>query len=78
MHMPKMIQIRHVPDALHRKLTARAAACGMTLSDYLKEELRRLAGRPTLTDIAVRLRAIEPVELSEPIVETLRQARQGR
>ncbi len=38
-HMPKMIQIRHVPDRLHRQLKARAAAHGLPLSDYLRREL---------------------------------------
>ena len=42
--MSKMIQIRHVPDELHAKLKARAAAAGMTLTDYLLSELRLLAG----------------------------------
>lgn len=34
-HMPKMIQIRNVPDRLHAKLKARAAMAGTSLSDYL-------------------------------------------
>lgn len=46
--MNKMIQIRNVPEKLHRKLKARAAAEGMTLSDYLREEIERLATKPTL------------------------------
>src|SRR6185437_15336512 len=45
-HMSKMIQIRHVPDRLHRRLKARAAAAGMPLSDYLRRELR--ARRPVI------------------------------
>jgi len=43
--MSKMIQLRHVPDALHRKLKARAAKKGMSLSDYLIAELTPIAGR---------------------------------
>src|SRR5215831_13474908 len=46
--MPKMIQLRHVPDDLHRKLKARAALEGLSLSDYLLREVRRVAERPTL------------------------------
>jgi plasmid stability protein len=38
-----MIQIRNVPEALHRKLKSRAALAGMSLSDYLLAELRQLA-----------------------------------
>ena len=45
-HMSKMVQIRNVPNALHRKLKTRAADLGQTLSDYLLAELERLAARP--------------------------------
>jgi antitoxin FitA len=53
--MSKMIQLRNVPDQLHRKLKARAAIEGRSLSDYLLEEIRRAADRPTLTELAERL-----------------------
>lgn len=53
--MSKMIQLRHVPDELHRKLKARAAMEGLSLSDYLLQEVERLAERPTLTDLRRRL-----------------------
>jgi hypothetical protein len=43
-----MIQLRNVPDALHRTLKARAAMTGMSLSDYLLAEIREIAERPTL------------------------------
>ena len=45
--MAKMIQLRHVPDALHRTLKARAALAGVPLSEYLIREVRKLAERPT-------------------------------
>lgn len=45
--MSKMIQLQPVPDDLHRKLKARAALAGMPLSDYLLQEVRRFAERPT-------------------------------
>jgi hypothetical protein len=54
--MNKMIQIRNVPEKLHRKLKARAAAEGMTLSDYLREEIERLSTKPTLKQWAEDLR----------------------
>jgi antitoxin FitA len=73
-HMPKMIQIRHVPDALHRTLKVRAAEADMTLSDYIKLELERMA----LADIAARLNALQPIELDEPVVDILQQARDAR
>jgi plasmid stability protein len=49
--MFKIIQIRHVPDGLHRKLKARAALEGLSLSDYLLQEVRRMAERPTTADL---------------------------
>jgi len=54
--MNKMIQIRNVPEKLHRKLKARAAAEGMTLSHYLREEIERLSTKPTLKQWAEELR----------------------
>ena len=53
--MPKMIQIRNVPDSLHRLLKARAATAGMSLSDYLLAEIRRSAARPTPEELRARL-----------------------
>ena len=44
-HMSKMIQIRHVPERLHRRLKARAAAAGMSLSDFLRLELERVGAQ---------------------------------
>lgn len=52
----KMVQVRHVPDALHRTLKARAAQNGQSLSDYLLAELREMAARPTLAELRARLR----------------------
>lgn len=50
-----MIQIRNVPDELHRQLKARAALAGMSLSDYLLSAIRELAQRPTLAEVRERL-----------------------
>ena len=50
-----MIQIRNVPDSLHRALKARAAMAGMSLSDYLLAEIRQVADRPTLSELRERL-----------------------
>lgn len=63
MHMPKMIQIRHVPDDLHARLKARAAMAGQSLSDYLLGELRGLAERPSFEEWLARIEAREPVKL---------------
>jgi plasmid stability protein len=59
--MPKMIQLRHVPDSLHRRLKARAALAGMSLSDYLVLEIKEIADRPTLAEMRERLHGREPV-----------------
>jgi plasmid stability protein len=53
--MPKMIQLRHVPDVLHRQLKARAALEGLSLSDFLIREARKIADRPTAAEIRERL-----------------------
>ena len=50
-----MIQIRNVPDVLHREIKSRAALEGMSLSDYLLREIRQLAERPTLAEMRARL-----------------------
>jgi plasmid stability protein len=55
LRMSTMIQIRNVPDALHRRLKSRAALAGMSLSDYLLSEIRHVAERPTLDELRARL-----------------------
>ena len=52
--MPKMIQIRNVPDELHRTLKVRAAKADMTLSDYLLSEIEQIAAKPTLPETMER------------------------
>lgn len=53
--MGTMVQIRNVPETLHRRLKSRAALAGMSLSDYLLSELRQVAERPTLDELRARL-----------------------
>ncbi|WP_089941907.1 FitA-like ribbon-helix-helix domain-containing protein [Candidatus Entotheonella palauensis] len=53
--MEKNIQIRKVPEDLHRTLKSRAALAGMSLSDYLLQEARKLAERPTPEELRQRL-----------------------
>jgi antitoxin FitA len=64
--MSSMIQIRNVPDSLHRELKVRAAQTGMTLSDYLLAELQALAVRPTMREWLARSEDWAPVEAGEP------------
>jgi len=75
--MSKMIQLRNVPDALHKRLRARAALAGMTLSDYLKQELERSAGQLTMAELRTRLSDLSPVEVDEKPVDAVRAVRGG-
>ncbi len=76
--MAKMIQLRHVPGDLHRKLKARAAAAGLSLSDYLIEEVRRLAERPTVAELRTRLARRTPVIPRVSPAKAVRAERNGR
>jgi plasmid stability protein len=76
--MSKMIQIRNVPDALHRKLKARAAMAGTSLSEYLLSELREIAEQPTLAELAERLAKLEPVSAEIDTARLVREARESR
>jgi plasmid stability protein len=66
-----MIQIRNVPDQLHRELKARAALNGMTLSDYLRDELRAIAVRPTMKEWLARTETLTPVQSEMSTVQAL-------
>jgi plasmid stability protein len=76
--MPKMIQLRHVPDDLHRKLKARAALEGLSLSEYLLQEVRRVSERPTLTELRHRLSQRAAVSPTLPPAKAVRAEREGR
>jgi hypothetical protein len=73
-----MIQIRHVPDRLHRRLKARAAAAGMTLSDYLRLELERVSEQLSVEEIRERLAHLEPVIVDESPADAVRAERDSR
>ena len=76
--MSKMIQLRNVPDALHRALKARAAMAGMSLSDYLLAEIREISERPTLAELRERLHKRKPVSVDLDIARLLREERGAR
>jgi plasmid stability protein len=76
--MSKMIQLRHVPDSLHRQLKARAALSGLPLSDYLIREVRKIAEQPTPEEMLARLRAREPYRGKESLADLVRQERDSR
>jgi antitoxin FitA len=73
----KMIQIRNVPEDLHRALKARAAQEGSTLSDYILAELPRLADRPTPEQVMQRIRHRTPVA-GPPAADLIRAERDSR
>ena len=75
--MSKMVQVRNVPDALHRKLKARAAHSGQTLSDYLLAELERLATRPTREEMLARIHSRKRVTLKTPAAVVIREERES-
>ncbi len=76
--MSSMIQIRNVPDALHRRLKARAALAGMSLSDYLLDEIRRVAERPTIDELRARLERHPATAPAEPPALAIRAERDSR
>ncbi|MGH9361659.1 MAG: FitA-like ribbon-helix-helix domain-containing protein [Thermoanaerobaculia bacterium] len=76
--MSVMVQVRNVPDEVHRELKARAAKAGMSLSDYVLKELERIVERPTLEEMLERLRRLPPVEPREPIADAVRAERDAR
>jgi plasmid stability protein len=76
--MGTMIQIRNVPETLHRELKSRAALAGMSLSDFLLNEIRQVAERPTLDQLRARLASRPAVTLSLAPADAVRAARDTR
>ena len=76
--MSKMIQLRNVPDSLHRGLKARAAMAGMSLSDYLLAEIREIAEKPTLAELRERLHTRKPVTERIDSARLVREERDAR
>lgn len=74
--MSKMIQIRNVPDEMHRALKIRAAAEGMSLSDYIKKELSWANEKDSWEEINARVKARGPLGLStQEVVDLIREGR---
>ena len=76
--MSKMIQLRHVPDELHRKLKARAAMEGMSLSDYLLHEIEEAASYPTVSELRENLASRTPFVPRIPPAKVIRAERDRR
>jgi len=69
--MSRMIQVRYVPENVHRTLKAQAALAGMSLSDFLLAEIRHIAERPTIAELRERVcrrsRSAAPVSAAEAV-----------
>ena len=69
------LQVRNVPEDLHRTLEAKAASEGLSLSDFVLPELEKVAKRPTSRELRERLRRREPVHLRPSAAEVIRELR---
>jgi len=78
LRMGTLIQIRDVPDDVHRTLKARAAQRGTSLSEYLRSELERVASSPTPEELIARIASRKPIRPSETSAEALRKLRDER
>jgi antitoxin FitA len=76
--MSKMIQVRNVPDGVHRTLKAQAAVAGMSLSDFILAEIRHLAQRPTVAELRERLRHRSRIADPLSAAEAVRRERDAR
>jgi len=76
--MQKMIQIRNVPEKVHRTLKARAAMEGVSLSDYVLRQIEEIAERPTLKEMMERIASRPPVKLKVPPAKVIREMRDSR
>src|SRR3990172_5582436 len=73
--MGVLVQIRDVPEQVHRTLKARAASSGTSLSEYVRELLARASARPTPEELAARVEARGKVQLAEPSERSVRRLR---
>ena len=76
--MPTMVQIRNVPVAFHRRLKARAAMEGMSMSDYILREIGKALDRPSREEVLERLAARPTARLSRRPADIIRAERDGR
>jgi antitoxin FitA len=76
-NMPKMIQVRNVPDTLHRRLKSKAAREGLSLSEFLLREMEYVAEIPTNEEILERLASL-PVKYKRSPAEVIREERDSR
>ena len=73
-----MVQIRNVPPEVHRRLKARAAIEGLSMSDYVLREIRKALDQPTRQEVLERLRARPARQLRRSAAEVIRAERDSR
>jgi plasmid stability protein len=73
-----MVQIRNVPEEFHRRLKARAAMEGMSMSDYILREVGKALERPTRREVLERIRTRPPRKLTPSAAEVIRAERNAR
>ncbi len=76
--MGKMVQLRNVPEDMHRVMKTRAAMAGMSLSDYLLAELKKTLERPTNEELVARLAKLPPVKTKKSSAQMIREERDRR
>ncbi len=76
--MSKMIQVRDVPDQVHVTLKSRAVREGMSLSDFIKRELARVAERPTMQEWLEHTRRVKPIKGKKSPAQVIRDLRDSR
>lgn len=73
--MTTMLQIKGIPDDVHRVLKARAAIAGVSLTEYARNTLEQAARRPSREELAQELSMIEPVDVGESAERALSHVR---
>jgi plasmid stability protein len=73
--MTQNLQVRNLSDETHRALKARAAREGRTLSDLVREELDRMAARPSRRELVERIAGRRHPRRSEPLADAVRRMR---
>ena len=73
-----MVQIRNVPSDFHRRLKARAAIEGMSMSDFILREIGKALDRPTRQEVLARLRRPAPRKLRRTAADVIREERDAR
>jgi antitoxin FitA len=76
--MPTILQVRNIPDELHRRLKARAAMEGMSMSEYVLRELKKSLERPSRAEFLARLAQLPESDLEPSPTSILREEREGR